>query len=180
MIEAITGILGIFNGLKAGLTGSWEILIKGKRIKVIRKLVILKITLEDIIDSAEDILISIEEILNHKKSSKEQIDSLKIKIQNQSRNLHLMLANLDDELSQKIFKTFKPELRKELERYINNKDLRMNFFSPRLYNLKASDIRKKYNENYLKEGYSLINELKTTSKSFTDFVTNHASIEDIL
>jgi hypothetical protein len=180
MIEVITGIIGIFNGFKNGLSESWKILKKGKKKKVIQKLVILKITLEDIIELAENILSDIEEILKQKKTSKKQLDEFRTKIKNQSRNLSNLLSNLEDETSQKILKTFEPNLRRQLEIYIYDKEFRMNFFMHGLYDLDVSDIRKKYNNDYLFEGLNLVQELKTISKSFTDFISKHASIEDIL
>jgi hypothetical protein len=49
-----------------------------------------------------------------------------------------------------------------------------------LYDLKASDIRKKYDDNYLKEGKKLIEELKRTSNSYSSFLQEHIKIEDII
>jgi hypothetical protein len=179
MIESIGGIISLFNGLKEGLLGSWETLKKGKKKKVIRKLVVLKITLEDIIETAEEIFSSIEVINQSKRTSKEEMEILKEKIRNQSHNLYLLQINFHDPTSEKILKTFNPELRRNIERLTHEKSSRINYFF-RFYDLKASAIRKKYNYDYIQEGYVLLNKLKETSVSFTEFVNEHATIEDII
>lgn len=179
MFESIGGIISLFNGLKEGLIGSWETLKKGKKKKVIRKLVILKITLEDIIETAEEILSSIEIITNSKRTSKDDMDDLKEKIKNQSHQLYLLQINFHDSTSEKILKTFNPELRRSIERLTHEKTSRINYLF-NFYDLKASHIRKKYRPEYIQEGYSLLKKLNETSVSFTEFINNHATIEDIL
>jgi len=180
MIESIGGIISLFNGLKNGLTGSWETLKKGKRKKIIRKLVVLKITLEDIIESAEEIFASIEMIIQAKRTSKEDLELFKERIRTQSYNLRVLLNNFRDPISEKILKTFNPELRRNIEKHTHEKRSRINYFMYNLYDLKATNIRKKYNKEYLEKGYAILNNLKETSAEFTLFVNKHASIEDIL
>ena len=180
MIESIGGIISLFNGLRNGLQNSWETLKKGKRKKFIKKLVILKITLEDIIESAEDIFNSIELIIEKKRTPKNEFEMFMEKIRIQSHNIRILLSIFQDPILENILKTFNPELRRNIEKYTHIKQSRINFFMYDLYHLKPSDIRKKYNQQYLKDGYSLLNKLKETSKAFTPFINMHASIDDIL
>ena len=180
MIESISGIISLFNGLKDGLTGSWETIKKGKKKRIIRKLVTLKLTLEDIIETAEEIFSSIEIIIQTKKTSKQELEILKEKIRIQDHNLRVLLISFNDPTSDKILKTFNSDLRRDIMNLTHMKMSRINFFMYDLYDLKGSDIRKKYNEEYLKDGHNLLKDLKTTSNSFSLFLKDHVSIEEII
>ena len=180
MIESISGIISLFNGLKEGLTGSWGIIKKGKKKRIIRKLVKLKLTLEDIIETANDIFTSIEGIIRAKRTPKKDIEALKELIRIQDSNLKALLSSFFDPTSDKILKTFSSELRRNIRNLTHTKRSRIDFFMYNLYDLKASDIRKKYDDNYLKEGKKLIEELKRTSNSYSSFLQEHIKIEDII
>ena len=180
MIESISVIISIFNGLKNGLNGSSEILKKGEKKKIIGRLVILKINLEDIIDTSEDIFTSIEKIKHSRKTSKKDLKILEDKIRNQSRNLHNLLFNFRDPTIEKILKTFNPQLRRDIKDYTHIKKSRINYFMFDLSNFNVNEIRNKYDEEYLRKGYNLLDELKETSANFTSYIKENASIEDII
>jgi len=180
MFESISEIISLFNGFKDGLTGSWETIIKWKKKRIIRKLVILKLTLEDIIETAEEIFSSIEDIIQTKKTSKEKLDTLKEKVIIQQNNLQILLINFHDPTTEKILKTFNSDLRRNIMYLTDWKASRINFFIYRFNNLKVSDIRKKYSKDFLKDGYKLLKDLKITSDSFSSFLKEHASIEEII
>ena len=180
MIESIGGIISIFNGLKEGLTGSWGIIKKGKKKRIIRKLVKLKLTLEDIIETANDIFASIEGIIKTKRTPKKDIEALKELIRIQDSNLRDLLSSFYDPTLEKILKTFTSELRRNITELTHRKESRINYFMFRIYDLKASDIRKKYDDNYLKEGRKLIEELQKTSDSYSSFLQEHINIEDVI
>ena len=180
MIESISGIISLFNGLKNGLTSSSEFIEKKKRKKIIRKLVILKINLEDIIETAEDIFTCIEKIKQSKRTSKEDLELFEENINIQSHNLHDLLFSFRNPIIEKTLKTFNPELRRNIKKHNDMKRSRIDYFILELHNLSAESIRKRYDEKYLKEGYDLLYELKETSANFTSYINDNATIEDIL
>lgn len=180
MIESISGIISLFNGLKEGLTGSWEIIKKGKKKRVIRKLVKLKLTLEDIIETASEIFTSIEGMNKTKRTPKKDLDALKELISVQFSNLRDLQSSFYDPTSSKILKTFESELRRNIDNLTQSKRSRIDYFMDDFYDLEASRIRAKYNENYLKEGKKLIEELAKTSESYSKFLKENIEIEDVI
>lgn len=179
MSEYLSEIMSLIIGFQAGLIGSWKTIKKWKKKRILRKLVSLKLTLEDIIETAEDIFSSIEDIIQTKKTSKEKLETLKESVEIQKHNLHVLLISFNDPTTEKILKTFNSDLRRNIRNLTFAKMSRISYFIYRFNNLKASGIRKKYNEDFLKDGYNLLKDFKKTSDSFSSFIKEHASIEDI-
>ncbi len=180
MIESISGIIGIINGIKNGLKGYLNSK-KGKnRRLIIKKLVGFKLKLEEIIALADEILSSIKKITQEKRTPKNDIDVLRKKVELQTENLQYLTTIINDPQFIKIFRTFDQDLYKSFRYKAYDKKSRILDIHRDLWFLNASKIRKKYKDDYFKDGYNLLGRLKETSVEFSDFLSKHITIEDIL
>lgn len=180
MIELISILISIFKEVKEGLSDSKKFLKEKRRKEIIQNLVILKFILSDVIKTAEDIFSSIEVI------NKSRIDSivnaemklLYKKTLKQYNNLHAIKTYLLDSDLDFILNTFDSELIYNIKEFTDKKSSRLYYFLS--FDLKASDIRKKYKSEYIKKGLDLLSELKKIQVSFTKFLKENATFNDIL
>jgi len=107
MLEYISSIISFYKVLTEGIK---SLKLKGRskdKISVQRKIILIQITLEMIIETAEDILNSISlELQNTDDAENKPLDDTKKLVYQQAKNIDQLILILNDETSQKLLKLF--------------------------------------------------------------------------
>ncbi len=114
MIEYLGPVISLYKLITDSLKSLYD---KGKVKKkkhIQRKIIEIQLSLEDIIDNAQEILSLIKRNAEKKSFSKEEIDVLKRLLYSQRHRLHLLLAHLRDDTSEEIMKLFAPNIRRRI------------------------------------------------------------------
>ena len=181
MIEYIGPIISFYKALTEGIK---SIRLKGKskeKINVQRKIILIQITLEMIIDTADQILsIVASEFRKTHIFEKKLREELRRLTYNQSKNLDQLIFILNDETSEKLLKLFVPQLRRDIIEYTHIKIGRITQIRRNLRETDSEKIKKLYNKKYYDESLQLISQLKDCSTELSGLIKTQIKLEDAI
>lgn len=114
MIEYLGPVISLYKLIIDGLKLVYDKSKVEKKKDVQRKIVEIQLSLEDIIENAQEILSIIKRNAEKKKFDKEEIDVLRRLLYSQRHRLHLLVDHLHDDTSEEIMKLFAPNIRRRI------------------------------------------------------------------
>jgi hypothetical protein len=181
MIEYLSPVVSLFKLIVDGLAKAGES-IKGSHKKEIqRKILEIQLALEDIIDRAQEILSTIEELSGREKIVKEDIETLQRLIYRQNNRIYRLIDLLSDDTSNNILKLFLPEVRRRIVDLINQKG---GFIAHLVHHFEDIKLIKNQitiksvlidwnHEAFIEEGHAYLRQLERSSKRSTVPISNH-------
>lgn len=181
MVENIGTLVALYKTLIEGIR-SIKLRTKSKqKNRIHRKIITIQIILENIIDTAEQILSIINiHIEGDSKLDKNTKNKLKNLTSLQRNNLVELLVTLRDDTSEYIFKLFAPQLRRNIIQYIHIKGGRIEKLIWNLDQFESRNLKKLYNVEHYKEGIELLSQLKNCSKDLSNFIKSHINLEEAI
>jgi hypothetical protein len=122
MIESLGPLVSFFKLLLQGIAESWKAIKSAKNKAIQRKLLEIQLSLEDIIDNADHLLVLIEE--SSDKGLKEDsgyLEEFKSGLYAQIQRLNIFLNQVSDPTSGELLRLFAPDVRRKISLLIETK-----------------------------------------------------------
>jgi len=187
MLELLGPVVSLFKLFEEGLTKASEKLKSGHKKAILRKILEIQLSLEAIIDNAQEILCTIENSEKYNnRNQKKIVREIKNLVYQQHRRIHILLDQLYDNDSEEVMRLFAPDVRRNIIELIhlkngvisnmflmlrNNDDIEISGHQL-LASLKPALLNWNH-KKFLHEGYSYVKSLNISSVRSKIKISNH-------
>lgn len=121
MIEYLGPVVSLFKLIIDGLSKASDAIKGPRRREVQRKIIEIQLALEDIIDKAQEIVVSIDELVHCQEIKEDDVKALRRLMYGQNNRIERLLDLLHDDLSEEFMKIFTPVTRRRIVNLIDIK-----------------------------------------------------------
>jgi len=121
MLEALGPVISLFKLFIEGISTAAKTIRSSKKKNIYRKIIEIQLSLQDILDNAQDIISIIEKCCQQNFMPDDKIDRLERLLHRQYQRIYLLTEQINTHGSSEIMKLFTPEIRRNIIELIHIK-----------------------------------------------------------